>query len=140
MLDLRSLPELLAGVDLDSLSPLLDRGLMRVYAPEDAGPLDELGIPAWFPQNDPETGNPLPPRERLAWAQTIFNEMYLEPPANPSPPARDLPPSAASQMPTFAPSLSANERSKKQRLASLNTLLLIRYEVENAFLPTPALL
>ena len=138
MLDLRSLPELLAGLDLNSLSPLLDRGLMRVYDPEDAGPLDDQGIPDWFPQADPETGNPLPPRERLAWAQTVFNEMYLEPPASPSPPARALPPSEASLTPTSAPSLSANEQSKKRLLASLNTLLLIRYAVENAFLPTPA--
>jgi hypothetical protein len=133
------LNQLFAGVDLDSLGPELDPGLMRLYQPEDAGPLDAQGIPDWFPQTQPLTGAPLTPPERQMWFQEVFDNMNLELEEEPSAPSvTNSPPFDQAPIPSFVPASSANGSSRKQQRAALNTLLLIKYALTNDFLPTPA--
>lgn len=134
------LNQLFAGVDLDSLTPELDPGLLRLYQAEDAGPLDAQGIPDWFPQIQPLTGAPLTPPERQMWFQQVFDSqnLELEEEAPSAPLATSLPPFGQPPIPNFVPASSANGSNKKQQLAALNTLLLIKYALTNDFLPTPA--
>ena len=61
----------LQGMDLDELQMLLGPtdGYLARYTLEEAGPLDEDGVPWWFPDWHPDTAEPLNRTVRKEWLE-----------------------------------------------------------------------
>ena len=112
----------LQGVDLDELQALTGPpgGYLAVRALEEAGPLDEDGVPWWFPRRHPDTGELLERAARKEWLEQALSA------------AADLPEvTVAGNDPGFS------EQVRSRQVEILKGLLFVKWAFDEGDLPGP---
>ncbi len=112
----------LRGMDLDELQMLMGppHGYLAMYTLEEAGPLDEDGVPWWFPHRHPDTGELLARVARKEWLEQALLA------------AVDLPGvTAAEHEPGFS------DQVRGRQLAILKGLLFVKWALDEGILSGP---